>query len=62
MKNFLKSHTLLLALSLCLLTILAICTLEKKSCLKIAIYKQMEFIIGSCRNHLESLCKTVNSK
>ena len=62
MKNFLKSHTLLLALSLCLLTILALCTLEKKSCLKIVIYKQMEFIIGSSCNHLGSLCKIVNSR
>ena len=61
MKNFLKSHTLLLALCLCLLTILGLCTLEKRSCLKVIIYEKIQFIIGFCPDSLIPSCQTTNS-
>ena len=50
MKTFLKSHTLLISLALCLSTVISLWTLEKNSCFKISLNQELEIKVGLCNS------------
>lgn len=50
MKSFIKSHTLLASLALCLSTVISLWTLEKDSCFTITLNQELEIKVGFCSN------------
>ena len=46
MKNFIKSHTLLLSLALCLSTVLSFWALEKDRCFEIKMKERLEIKVN----------------